>query len=115
MLRREAVTRAEELQNVGRLADDELPGLEKRRGERRAFDVAAAQKAYERRDTGTFTGLPRDIAIARPGFLESQPDELPSTLNRRPVIELVVHILAILRERRAVVASRVKALSWFNP
>jgi hypothetical protein len=27
-------------------------------------------------------------------------------LNRRPVIELVVHIAAILRERRAVVASR---------
>src|SRR3984885_5227720 len=89
--RRQAVARAEKLQDIGSLADDEPPGLEKRRRKGRSFDVAAVEKAYERRYAGSFARLARHIPISRAGLLQRQAHEFTAALNRRPVVQFILH------------------------
>src|ERR1700691_2713498 len=87
------MTRTQELQDVGRLPDDQPPGLEKGRRKGRPQHLAAIQKAHQRRYSRSLAGFTRHIQIPCARLLQGQSHELTATLNRRPVIEFIHHNL----------------------
>ncbi len=92
--RRELVTRPQEQQNVGGLADDSPPGLEERRRKRHvreARSLPSLQDSQEGRHAHAPSGLPRDVDVVRIRLLEGEADELAPPLDARPVIELIGH------------------------
>jgi hypothetical protein len=91
VLRNEPMTRTQELQDVGRLPDDQPPGLEKRRSEGRSPRMTAIQETHQGRHSGSPSGFTRHIPISCARLLQGQSHVLAATLNRRPVIEFVIH------------------------
>ena len=89
--RRESMTSAEKQQDVGRLANDEPTGLQKRRCERRMRDAFAVQKAHQRRDTEALAALACNIHVVRASVLEREPHELAATLDLWPVKKPIRH------------------------
>src|SRR6266446_6724106 len=76
-------------QNVGGLANDEVPGLEKGRCERRSLDLPAAEQAQH---CGFTSRFPCNIGVVGPGFLECQSDKFATALNPVPIIKLIPHV-----------------------
>src|SRR5690242_11607029 len=89
--RRQAVMSAEIEQNVGGLADDQLLRLQEGRRERQMLDALAAEQAHHR---SLATGLPRNVYVFGPRFLQRQSDELAAPLDAGPIIELISHAAA---------------------
>jgi hypothetical protein len=88
---RKAMTSAEKQKDVGRLADDEAPRLQKRRRERRMSDVPTVQKAHERGDSQAFAGPARDVDILGGPLLERESHELTATLDLWPIKKPIRH------------------------
>ena len=79
--RGEVVTRPEIEEDIGGLADQQLPRSQKRRGEGRMLDLLAVEQAQHRT---LATRFPGDIDIVGPGLLQRQANKLATPLNRRP-------------------------------
>src|SRR5690625_385690 len=88
LIGRKPQARAKIKENVGRLRDDQLTVLEKRRGEGRP---PTAPPVHQRHHRGEATRLPRHIAVLGGGSLKGKTNELAPPLDFRPVIELVDH------------------------
>jgi len=89
---REAVTAAEKQQDVRGLRDDELASFEIRRRERNRAWMRAVERSVERLFAAAFVlGQARDINVRDGCVLERQPHEFAAPLNRRPVMQLVLH------------------------
>src|SRR5271165_1128813 len=89
-LRREAVPRAEILQNIGGLADQQPPGLQKRRRQGRSRSTAI-QYGHHCRDAGPVAGFTRHIAVLRAALFHRQAHEFAAALNRGPIVEFINH------------------------
>src|SRR5271165_860550 len=87
-LRCELKPRAEKLQNIRGLPDQEPPGLQYWGREGRRVR-AVVQHAHHGGNPGTMAGFARDIDIPRGAFFERQSHEFTATLDRGPIVELV--------------------------
>src|SRR5450631_3108254 len=80
VLRHETVPRTQELQNIGRLPDDQPSRLQKRRREGWPLNAAAFQEPHQRPQSGASTRAARHVYIARTGLLQEQSHELAASL-----------------------------------
>src|SRR5208283_3640026 len=81
----------EELQNIRRLADEQPPRSQERRGKRWPRGIAAVHEPQHLGNPRTFAAFTRHVPVARARRLQRQSHELAATLDRRPVIELISH------------------------
>ena len=85
---RETVTLAKEEQDIGRLSDEQLAGLQERWRERRLRDAIVVEHGQHDVLSAVCS---RNIVVTNAGFFERQPHEFAATLDRRPVVQRVSH------------------------
>src|SRR5205085_10792428 len=105
----EAMPFAEKQQDIRRLRDDELAGLQKRRRERRTCELFVIET---RKHCVLAVVRPCDVDIAHRGFLERQAHEFAAALDRRPVVELVNHTKRVYRWERNFSACSMNACGF---
>ena len=79
---------AEKQQDVRRLSDQALAGLQERRRERRTRESFLVQQRQHAVLAALGAG---DIDVASASFFEREPHKFAASLNGSPVVELVAH------------------------
>jgi hypothetical protein len=87
--RRQAKLTPEIEQDVGGLPDQQRPCLQKGWSKGRTGDLFAIEQAHHLGFTARLSG---DIDIVGAGLFQRHPNEFTSSLNRRPIIQLVSHL-----------------------
>jgi hypothetical protein len=96
--RRKFQTRSKIKQDIGHLRDHKLPCLQKWRSEWRVFVPPITHYGHHTIHTPGFT---RHIIVGGAGILQCEPYELTTTLNLRPVKELVTHRITVKKNSGA--------------
>src|SRR6185437_581308 len=91
LLRGEPETRAQEQQDVGRLADHQPTGLQERRCEGAVGGLSIVENAHEGGDPEPLAALARYVDILGTRLLQREPHVFAATLDLWPVEELVDH------------------------
>jgi hypothetical protein len=104
----ETKARPEEEQDVGRLTDDLPAGFQKRRRERRPFDVLAFEMLRERRHAAALLlGDEGSIHVISACVFQREPHVFGAALDTGPVVELVDHPESPDRQRSIRIAQRL--------